>query len=96
MTHTHHQAHPLTKPPPPDLCIKHFRDLTAPELFAIYKLRTAVFVVEQRCPYQEVDDADKTAWHLWLREGEKAGFTAVSPEFLEDGIPHIKMTMSIK
>ena len=48
MTHTHHQAHPLTEPPPPDLCIKHFRDLTAPELFAIYKLRTAVFVVEQR------------------------------------------------
>ena len=161
MTHTHHQAHPLTEPPPPDLCIKPFRDLTAPELFAIYKLRTAVFVVEQRCPYQEVDDADKTAWHLWLREGEeisaylrllpvdgtgrafigrviaarrgqglgarilaegvrfardglgagsvalsaqsyargfyeKAGFSAISPEFLEDGIPHIKMTMSIK
>ncbi len=27
---------------------------------------------------------------------EKAGFSAISPEFLEDGIPHIKMTMGIK
>ncbi len=27
-------------------------------------LRVSVFVVEQKCPYQEVDDADRTAYHL--------------------------------
>ena len=49
------------------------------ELFEIYKLRVSVFVVDQSCPYQEVDDADKAAYHLVLRD--------------EDGIPHIKMTL---
>ena len=29
-----------------------------------------VFVVEQKCYYQEVDDADKTAYHVWLRDGD--------------------------
>ncbi|MFC6274515.1 GNAT family N-acetyltransferase [Levilactobacillus tangyuanensis] len=42
-----------------------FADLTTAELFAIYKLRTEVFVVEQECAYQEVDDLDLTAQHLF-------------------------------
>ncbi|MFB9768475.1 GNAT family N-acetyltransferase [Lactiplantibacillus modestisalitolerans] len=41
-----------------------FEQLSAAELQAIYKLRVAVFVVEQHCPYQEVDDLDLTATHL--------------------------------
>lgn len=53
---------------------KPFARLTARELFSIYKLRTAVFVVEQNCPYQEVDDADLAAWHLWLED--EAGIAA--------------------
>lgn len=40
---------------------KHFNTLTPTELHSIYKLRTSVFVVEQNCAYQEVDDADKGA-----------------------------------
>ncbi len=52
-----------------ELVVKHFSDLSTEELFAIYRLRVAVFVVEQNCPYQEIDEADKAAWHLWLREG---------------------------
>ena len=30
----------------------------------------SVFVVEQKCYYQEVDDADKVAYHVWLRDGD--------------------------
>ncbi|WP_318766482.1 GNAT family N-acetyltransferase [Lactiplantibacillus carotarum] len=41
-----------------------FNDLTLRQLHAIYKLRVATFVVEQSCPYQEVDDTDLTAYHL--------------------------------
>ena len=41
-----------------------FDELTGRQLQQIYKLRVAVFVVEQNCPYQEVDDTDLTAWHL--------------------------------
>mgnify|MGYP004659955477 FL=1 len=52
-----------------ELVVKHFSELSAEELFEIYKLRVSVFVVEQKCPYQEVDDADRTAYHLWLEDG---------------------------
>jgi len=41
--------------------------LSAPDLEAILMVRTAVFVVEQECPYQEVDGRDtlSTTWHAW-------------------------------
>lgn len=51
-----------------ELVIKHFNDLTLKELHEIYKVRTAVFVVEQKCPYQEVDDADLVSYHLYLKD----------------------------
>ena len=50
------------------LFVKHFSELTAQELYEIYKLRVSVFVVEQKCCYQEVDDADEDAYHVWLRD----------------------------
>ncbi|WP_125682205.1 GNAT family N-acetyltransferase [Levilactobacillus yonginensis] len=43
---------------------KNFNQLTTNELFQIYQLRVTVFVVEQACAYQEVDDLDLTAQHL--------------------------------
>ena len=51
-----------------ELTVKHFSELSAEELFEIYKLRVSVFIVEQKCPYQDVDDADRTAYHLWLKD----------------------------
>lgn len=51
-----------------ELVVKHFSELSAEELFEIYKLRVSVFVVEQKCPYQEVDDADRAAYHIWLKD----------------------------
>ena len=38
-----------------ELIIKHFSELTVEELMQIYKLRIAIFVVEQNCPYQDID-----------------------------------------
>ncbi|QLB14161.1 GCN5 family acetyltransferase [Mannheimia granulomatis] len=46
---------------------KKFNELSTQELFEIYKLRTAVFVVEQNCPYQEVDDKDLQAVHFFAK-----------------------------
>ena len=143
-----------------EFVLKKFEELTVGEFFEIVKLRVSVFVVEQRCPYQEIDGHDKAALHLcaWengklmaylrilpngtafdevslgrvisvkrrcgvgsrlVREGikaakeklgaesivleaqtyarglyEKQGFVQISDEFLEDGIPHIKMRLS--
>lgn len=51
-----------------ELIVKHFRELSTEELVDIYKLRVAVFVVEQNCPYQEIDDADKSAYHIYLKD----------------------------
>lgn len=60
--------------------VKHFSALSAQELFEIYRLRVSVFVVEQKCPYQEVDDADRAAYHVWLRdEGGIAAYARVLP-----------------
>lgn len=47
--------------------IKPFDKLTTQELFNIYKLRVDVFVVEQQCPYHEVDDIDAISHHIYLQ-----------------------------
>lgn len=43
---------------------KTFEELTVAELYALLRLRAEVFVVEQDCPYQDVDNADQYAVHL--------------------------------
>ena len=50
------------------LQIKHFNELTADEMYAILRLRAAVFVVEQNCPYLDPDNLDQDAVHLWLED----------------------------
>ena len=141
------------------LTVKHFDELSLAELYEILRLRSAVFVVEQECAYQDIDNKDQVAVHAWLsdedgiaaylrvmdrgvydeevaigrvislrrrqglasrllREGiriaqeefhadvisveaqiyarslyEKVGFRQASEEFLEDGIPHIRMLL---
>lgn len=137
--------------------IKHFNELNTKELFDILKFRVEVFIVEQKCCYQEIDDYDKESYHIFSYEDcdliayarvlpkgltfdevsigrvlskyrkrgngtkimqaamdtaiekfdadkitieaqtyakklyENLGFKQISDEFLEDGIPHIKM-----
>ena len=51
-----------------ELVVKRFSELSLRELFEIYKLRCSVFIVEQESPYQDVDDADLEALHVWLEE----------------------------
>jgi ElaA protein len=48
---------------------KHFNDLTLNEFHDIITLRIAVFVVEQNCPYQDLDGKDKKSYHLICRNG---------------------------
>ena len=47
---------------------KRFQELTTEELYGILKLRVDVFVVEQNCPYRELDDRDQDAVHVWLQD----------------------------
>ncbi len=48
--------------------VKRFDELTADELYRILQLRVDVFVVEQNCPYRELDDLDQRAVHVWLED----------------------------
>lgn len=53
-----------------ELIVKHFNELTAMELMEIFSLRMAIFVVEQNCPYQDIDGWDPHAYHVYLRDEE--------------------------
>lgn len=146
-----------------ELKIKKFDELTVFELFQLMKARVNVFVVEQQCPYPEVDDTDLSAVHMFYEDDdgstaaylrifsraeepgavrigrvlttrrsqglggrllhealeyirkktdaseirleaqtyavgfyEKEGFTVTSGEFIEDGIPHVRMRYQIR
>lgn len=144
-----------------NLHIKPFEQLTTTDLYEILRLRSAVFVVEQTCPYQDIDGVDYESLHVYCEENgqllaylrlylqdeetmtarigrvisaqrgvglgakilsagiiaakeelhvrhifieaqsyaigfyEKAGFTVCGEEFLEDGIPHVPMTLDL-
>lgn len=144
-----------------ELIVKHFSELTTYELYEILRIRSEVFVVEQECVYQDIDEKDLDAFHVWLEDGgamlaylrvmdrgvsfedvsigrvvslkrreglgsellragiraaeekfgadritleaqtyarafyEKQGFVQTSDEFMEDGIPHICMTLDL-
>lgn len=139
---------------------KFFNELTIIELYEILKARVKIFVVEQKCAYQEIDGIDYRSLHLFYKSNdsitaylrifekekgviqigrvltvehrkgfggkilkeavslikkqmnseriyleaqcyaigfyEKEGFKVCSEEFLEDGIPHVKMILELE
>ena len=60
--------------------LKEFDDLTVKELHAIYFLRTEVFIVEQACAYQDVDEWDLVSKHLYYEvDGELVSYARIIP-----------------
>ncbi len=51
--------------------LKPFKELTTQELYAILELRVNVFIIEQNCPYHELDWQDQHALHLWQEQNGK-------------------------
>ncbi|MDF7637412.1 GNAT family N-acetyltransferase [Leuconostocaceae bacterium ESL0958] len=47
---------------------QNFEGLTTRDLYQIYRLRSAVFVVEQKRLYQDIDETDLTARHIFYEE----------------------------
>lgn len=59
---------------------KNFPDLTLYELYALLRLRSEVFVVEQNCPYLDIDGKDLKGYHLMCwKEGELLACTRLFP-----------------
>jgi len=50
-------------------CCAHFDQLSARDFHDILQARAAVFVVEQKCAFQDVDGVDPACEHLFGREG---------------------------
>ena len=62
---------PMRKPPQSSELIwkiASFDQLSTAELYAILKLRSEVFVVEQNCPSLDADGFDADAVHLWAEK----------------------------
>jgi ElaA protein len=65
---------------------RRFDALGRDELYGILQLRVEVFVVEQRCPYQELDGKDQVALHIFASDGKRIVATArVLPPGERDG-----------
>jgi len=54
-----------------EVITKRFPELNIGELYDILQLRSAIFVVEQKCAYQDCDDYDKAALHLVMMDNHK-------------------------
>ena len=64
-----------------DWQIKSFSELSTGEFHDIIALRIKVFVVEQDCPYQELDGKDLTSYHIICRNtsGKVISTTRILP-----------------
>ena len=51
--------------------ITSFTELNPHELYAYLQLRSEVFVVEQNCVYQDLDDKDQVSLHVFVRQENK-------------------------
>ncbi len=67
----------------PAVRVARFEELTTAQLYALLRLRVDVFVVEQECPYPELDgrDDEPGTEHLWV---EVDGAVAATVRILTD------------
>ncbi len=54
-----------------EFCVKKFDELSNIELYNILKLRSEVFVVEQKSIYVDMDDVDINCLHVFYKENDK-------------------------
>lgn len=69
---------------------KTFAELTPDELYAILRLRSEVFVVEQNCIFLDMDNKDQKSHHLmgW-RDGALVGYSRL----LGSGISYVESSI---
>lgn len=68
----------------------HFDELTARKLYDFLKLRVDVFVVEQNCPYPELDGLDQESIHIaYTENGQILAYARLVPAGVKYEIPSI-------
>ena len=80
-----------------DLVVKHFNELSTTELYEILKTRFEIFVTEQECIYQDLDDRDQDAIHVfcWNDEGRVAGCLRVFMKDKDNGVAQIGRVVTL-
>src|SRR5688572_13632617 len=70
--------------------IKPFSELAPQELYLILRLRSEVFVVEQNCVFQDMDNKDQYCYHLmgW-QNNELVAYTRIVPPGISYDLPSI-------
>lgn len=62
------------------IIVKKYEEFSLPELYNLLQLRTAVFVVEQDCVYQDIDGKDTNALHvLGIKRGHIVAYARCFP-----------------
>ncbi|MFN7691517.1 MAG: GNAT family N-acetyltransferase, partial [Bacteroidota bacterium] len=72
--------------------VKAFKDLTVDELYAILQLRETVFVVEQNCIYNDIDNLDQVCYHLFSEDqntGKIIAYTRLVPANIKFDVPAV-------
>ena len=69
---------------------KPWESLTRDDWHAIVRLRVDVFVVEQDCPYPDLDGKDLRAWHVWVEDaaGVKGASALAYARILAPGVSY--------
>lgn len=83
-----------------------FEELSPREIHDLYRLRAAVFVVEQECAFQDLDGADPECWHLLgyassLRaghaaQGELLAYCRLAPPGVKYAEPSIGRVVTLR
>ena len=70
--------------------LRDFSSLTVDELYAVLRLRSEVFVVEQECVFQDMDNKDQECFHLLgFEQNELVAYTRLVPPADINGMPSI-------
>lgn len=75
--------------------LKPFADLTPDELYAMLRLRSEVFVVEQNCVFLDMDNKDQQCFHLMGWQGDLlVASTRLVPPGISYALPSIGRVVS--
>lgn len=77
--------------------IKKFEELTTTELYEILKLRSEIFVVEQNCVYQDLDNIDYQSLHIFFEENQNVfAYLRIYPKRGETDVVQIGRVVTLK
>ena len=79
------------------LYVKSFRELDIDQLYALLKARHDVFVVEQHCPYPDLDGRDQDSLHLFYADGtgRVTAYMRMFPKADEPGTVRISRVLTV-